>query len=112
LTARRPADCAAAVVAPLGSGRRPAQDARTSRTLLHFGDSLAVGTGVFLPDRLAGWSLTQSFGISRHADEAPAGLRSYGAALPHVIAISLGTNDDPGAASVRHWSEPLSACRP
>lgn len=77
----------------------PAQDARTSRTLLHFGDSLAVGTGVFLPDRLAGWSLTQSFGISRHADEAPAGLRAYGAALPHVIAISLGTNDDPGAAS-------------
>lgn len=73
--------------------------ARTSHTVLHFGDSLAVGTGIYLPAALRGWQVTQSFGVSRHADEGPPGLRSYGAALPRVIVISLGTNDDPGAAS-------------
>jgi lysophospholipase L1-like esterase len=75
-----------------------AAPARASRTLLHVGDSLAVGTGVYLPGTLRGWSVSHSYGISRHADEAPRALRSYGAALPHVIVISLGTNDDPEAA--------------
>lgn len=89
----------AAAVACVLATAAAAPAAQKSRTLLHYGDSLAVGTGVFLPGALAGWSVSQSFGISRHADEGPAGLRSYGAALPHVIAISLGTNDDPGAAS-------------
>jgi len=73
--------------------------AQESRTLLHYGDSLAVGTGLFLPAKLAGWHVSESFAISRHAEEGPAGLRSYGAALPHVLVVSLGTNDDPGAAS-------------
>ncbi len=49
--------------------------AQKSRTLLHFGDSLAVGTGVFLPPP-SGLERQPSFGISRHADEGPAGLRS------------------------------------
>jgi lysophospholipase L1-like esterase len=73
--------------------------AQTSRTVLQFGDSLAVGTGIFLPSALRGWTVNTSVGVSRHADEGPAGLRSYGALLPHVLVISLGTNDDPGAAS-------------
>jgi lysophospholipase L1-like esterase len=73
--------------------------AQTSRTVLQFGDSLAVGTGVFLPAALRGWSIDTSAAISRHADDGPPGLRSLGAALPHVLVISLGTNDDPGAFS-------------
>lgn len=73
--------------------------AQTSRSVLQFGDSLAVGTGMFLPLALRGWSLTTSAEISRHADEGPSGLRGYGARLPRVLVISLGTNDDPGAPS-------------
>ena len=33
--------------------------------------------------------------ISRHAPEGPAVMRRYGAGLPRVIVVSLGTNDDP-----------------
>lgn len=67
--------------------------------MLQFGDSLAVGTGVYLPADLRGWSLTTSAEVSRHADEGPSGLRAYGRRLPRVLVVSLGTNDDPGAVS-------------
>lgn len=73
--------------------------AQTSRSVLQFGDSLAVGTGLFLPAALPGWSLATSAVVSRHADDGPRGLRAYGSRLPRVLVISLGTNDDPGAAS-------------
>jgi lysophospholipase L1-like esterase len=63
----------------------------------HFvdGDSLAVGTRPFLPRELPGWKVTQSASVSRHASEGAGVLRSYGSALPRVIHVSLGTNDDP-----------------
>jgi lysophospholipase L1-like esterase len=69
------------------------------RTVLHYGDSLTVGTGVYLPSFLPGWSITQSASISRHADEGPGAVRSLSSSLPRVLVISLGTNDDPGAVA-------------
>lgn len=77
-----------------------AGEAATGRTVLHYGDSLAVGTAIFLPRFLSGWSLQQSYDVSRHADEAPADLPAFGPALPRVIVVSLGANDAPAA---RAW---------
>lgn len=67
------------------------------RTVLHYGDSLTVGTGIYLPSFLPGWSINESASISRHADEGPAAVRSLSSSLPRVLVISLGANDDPGA---------------
>jgi lysophospholipase L1-like esterase len=67
------------------------------RTVLHYGDSLTVGTGVYLPSFLPGWSITESASISRHADEGPGAVRSLSSSLPRVLVFSLGANDDPGA---------------
>ena len=77
------------------------------QTVLHYGDSLTVGTGVYLPSFLPGWAITQSASISRHADEGPRAVRLLSSSLPRVLVISLGANDDPGAvvafaADVRH----------
>jgi lysophospholipase L1-like esterase len=71
----------------------------TPRTVLHYGDSLTIGTGVYLSSFLPGWSITQSASISRHADEGPAAVRLLGSSLPRVLVISLGANDDPGAVA-------------
>lgn len=72
---------------------------RSAHTVLHYGDSLTVGTGLYLSTFLPGWSITQSASISRHADEGPAAVRSLSSALPRVLVISLGANDDPGAVT-------------
>ena len=39
--------------------------------------------------------MTQSISVSRHAFEGADVMRAYGRALPRVIHVSLGTNDDP-----------------
>ena len=70
-----------------------------NRDVLSYGDSLAVGTDLFLGGYLRGWKLRSSASISRHADEVPGALRAYGRALPRVIVVSAGTNDDPGRVS-------------
>jgi hypothetical protein len=59
------------------------------------GDSLAVGTKPYLPKMLPGWSIRTSAAISRHAADGPGALRAAGH-IPPAIAVSLGTNDDPG----------------
>ena len=69
------------------------------RTVLHYGDSLTVGTGAYLHSFLPGWSITQSASISRHANEGPGAVRSLSSSLPRVLVISLGANDDPGAVA-------------
>jgi hypothetical protein len=66
------------------------------RTLLVNGDSLAEGTRPYIPRELPDWRVTQSTAVSRHAYEGDDVLRRYGSRLPHVIHVSLGTNDDPG----------------
>jgi hypothetical protein len=73
----------------------PASAQALSRRLLVNGDSLAVGTKPYLPKALRGWRVTQSVSVSRHAFEGADVMRAYGRALPRVIHVSLGTNDDP-----------------
>ena len=87
-----------AVLACVGALQADAA-AGTPRTVLHYGDSLTVGTGLYLPAFLPGWSITQSASVSRHADEGPQAVRSLSSTLPRVLVISLGANDDPGAVS-------------
>jgi hypothetical protein len=70
-----------------------------SRDVLSYGDSLSVGTNLYLGRYLRGWSVRPVAAISTHADEVPGALRSYGGALPRVIVVSAGTNDDPGRVS-------------
>jgi lysophospholipase L1-like esterase len=72
---------------------------RGPHTVLHYGDSLTVGTAVYLPAFLRGWAIRESASVSRHTSEGPAGVRALGSSLPRVIVISLGANDDPSAVS-------------
>jgi hypothetical protein len=73
----------------------PAGADALSRRLLVNGDSLAVGTAPYVPRELRRWRVTQSTAITRHAFEGASVMRGYGRALPRVIHVSLGTNDDP-----------------
>jgi hypothetical protein len=52
--------------------------ATPSRSLLNYGDSLAVGTGSFLEPYLAGWDVREDARVGRH-----------------VVSVSLGANDAP-----------------
>jgi len=70
-----------------------------NRTVLHYGDSLAVGTDLYLDRYLADWTLRSSTDVSRHAADAPSALAALGPSLPRVVVLSVGTNDDPGAVS-------------
>jgi lysophospholipase L1-like esterase len=73
----------------------PASAEAASQRLLVNGDSLAVGTKRYIPRELEGWRIRQSTAVSRHAYQGADVMRSYGASLPRVIHVSLGTNDDP-----------------
>lgn len=73
----------------------PAASAAEQRLLVN-GDSLAKGTGPYIPRELPEWSVTQSTAVGRHASEGDDVMRRYGSQLPRVIHVSLGTNDDPG----------------
>jgi lysophospholipase L1-like esterase len=103
----------AAALCLAGAGY-PAQASGTSatHTVLHYGDSLAVGTGLFLPGYLRGWTIHQRTSVSVHTYEGSRALAST--ALPHVVVISLGTNDDPGAvtAFARYVREVVRAAGP
>jgi lysophospholipase L1-like esterase len=70
-----------------------------NRTVLHYGDSLAVGTDLYLDRYLADWTVRSSTDVSRHAADAPPALAALGPSLPRVVVLSVGTNDDPGAVS-------------
>jgi len=69
------------------------------RTVLNYGDSLAVGTQLYLGEYLGGWRVRAETEVSRHAADVPGALRSLGSALPRVVVVSAGTNDDPGTVS-------------
>jgi hypothetical protein len=87
--------CASALLAA-GSGGAGSQGGIYAHSLLHYGDSLALGTGRYLPALMSDWELRQAAKIGRRSTEAPAFLRRFGG-LPRVVLISLGTNDYPGA---------------
>jgi hypothetical protein len=76
-----------------------AAHASGSRSVLSYGDSLSVGTNLYLGTYLRGWNVRSVAGISTHADEVPGALRVFGTALPRVVVVSAGTNDDPGRVS-------------
>ena len=84
------------------------------RTVLNFGDSLAVGTQLYLGKYLGGWQVRAETEVSRHATDVPGALQSFGSALPRVIVVSAGTNDDPGRVSgfARVVRETLSIAGP
>lgn len=69
-----------------------------SGRLLVVGDSLAVGTEAPLARLLPGWRVATSAYTGRHTDDGVAEITGRGS-LPDVIAVSLGTNDDPSATS-------------
>jgi opacity protein-like surface antigen len=73
----------------------PAAAYAIEHRLLVNGDSLAVGTKLYIPRELEGWEVRQSTAVSRHAYQGADVMRSFGSALPPVIHVSLGTNDDP-----------------
>lgn len=70
-----------------------------NRAVLSYGDSLAVGTDLFLAGYLRGWHVRFVTEVSRHAEDVPAALSGYGRSLPRVVVVSAGTNDDPGRVS-------------
>ena len=73
----------------------------TARSLYVDGDSIAYGTDLFLPRYLHGWTIRSAVDVSRHTYQGVASieaLRQEGA-LPYVIVVNLGTNDDPRAVS-------------
>lgn len=63
------------------------------------GDSIAYGTGLFLPKYLRGWVISSSVDVSRHASRGAAAIEALERehALPYVVVVNLGTNDDPSA---------------
>jgi lysophospholipase L1-like esterase len=50
------------------------------RTVLNFGDSLAVGTQLYLGKYLGGWQVRAETEVSRHATDVPGALQSFGPA--------------------------------
>jgi lysophospholipase L1-like esterase len=91
-----PALCAlvlSAVAGPAGSA------GGSGHSVYVDGDSLAVGTTLFLSPYLHGWKVRKSTGISRHVDDGVAAIRARGSALEHVVVVDLGTNDDPSMVS-------------
>jgi lysophospholipase L1-like esterase len=93
----RPIPILAALLSALVMGA-PAH-AAGSRDVLSYGDSLSVGTNLYLGGYLRGWNVRSVAAISTHADQVPAALRSFGSSLPRVVVVSAGTNDDPGRVS-------------
>jgi GDSL-like Lipase/Acylhydrolase family len=76
-----------------------ATPAAPSRSVLSYGDSLSVGTDLYLGRYLHGWTVRSLATVSTHADAVPGALRSFGPSLPRVVVVSAGTNDDPGRVS-------------
>ena len=76
---------------PLGSS------AAGGRSAVVVGDSLAVGTGPYLPALLPGWQFRQIARVGVTTATGVARVQALGATLPHYVVLSLGTNDDPRA---------------
>lgn len=93
----------AATAALAGSASTPAgagaDDATRARALLDLGDSLSVGAAPFLRSRLPGYRVERRHDVGLHAYDAAALVARRRAALPAVVVVSAGTNDDPGAVS-------------
>jgi hypothetical protein len=78
-------------------GTTAASPAQSSVFLI--GDSLSVGTSWYLPEALPRVRVRVDAVVGRPLAHGLAVLRARRASLPTVIAISLGTNDDPSRVS-------------
>jgi hypothetical protein len=76
----------------------PATGGGTGSLLLE-GDSLAVGDTPYVEQALPGWRVQALARTSKPTRDGVAEITSRGSNLPGVIAVSLGTNDDPSATS-------------
>ncbi len=74
----------------------PATGGGGSGSLLVVGDSLAVGSQAHVEAALPGWNVQHLARTSKPTSDGVAEITSRGN-LPGVIAVSLGTNDDPSA---------------
>jgi hypothetical protein len=80
------------------SGPNPGTGGGTGSLLLE-GDSLAVGDSPYVEQALSGWKVQTLARTSKPTAEGVAEISSRAGSLPGVIAVSLGTNDDPSATS-------------
>src|SRR5262245_31816487 len=90
------------VLVALCCGLAASEDAgarATAKRMYVDGDSIAYGTGLFLPSYLRGWAISSSVDVSRHAYQGVATIEALGNALPHVVVVNLGTNDAPRAVA-------------
>lgn len=69
------------------------------RTVFHVGDSLAYGTSLYLQRYLPRWRITEKVDVSMQSYAVPGYVGAQGAALPHVVIVSAGTNGSPAAIS-------------
>lgn len=87
-----------AAVVGAAAGAAPGTTSRSaSRTVYVDGDSLAVGTGWYLPAFLHGWTVRSTTAVSRHVSQGVAAIEAAGRSLERVVVVDLGTNDDPSA---------------
>jgi hypothetical protein len=98
-----------ALVSPLAAllalvaGAAPATSGSTSteaqRAVLDLGDSLSVGAAPYLRRQLRTFRIQSVHDIGLHADDAARFVTRRRAALPPVLVVSAGTNDDPRIVS-------------
>ena len=72
-----------------------AHEAATSPTVLDVGDSLSVGTSRYLHAKLRPYRVVRIHEVGLHAYDAAAIVADRAGALPPVVVVSAGTNDDP-----------------
>ena len=86
-----------------GSSPTPSRAAAAAsvapRSILDLGDSLSLGTAPYLRARLSGYRIARRYDVGLHADDAAEAVAAAGAALPAVLVVSAGTNDDPRIVS-------------
>ena len=81
---------------PVAVAAAGAQTAAPSDPALYVdGDSLGVGTMLYLPRELEGWAIRARTKVGRTTAQGVLAVRRLGPALPPVVVVQLGTNDDP-----------------
>jgi lysophospholipase L1-like esterase len=79
------------VLVPLGSSAGAAEP----RAVLDLGDSLSVGTAPYLALQLRGYRIEGYRAVGLRSQEAARRIGGRARALPRVLVVSAGTNDDP-----------------
>jgi lysophospholipase L1-like esterase len=90
---------AAAVLVAAAAPAAPGESHTAAKRLYIDGDSIAYGTDLYLSRYLRGWVVSSAVDVSRHAYQGAAAIEALESegALPYVVVVNLGTNDDPRA---------------